>query len=251
MRLRNEVRRHTDTLSNAEPHQAHGDPPMSDFSEAIAIAGPIEAHDIRAHALAAIAPYLPRTTRGVALHEALAAVRRIDYEIKRHRPLVALAGHLPPPLLQTVLTIAKSITAPDWFARAMAGIAPHLPDAQRLATLQEALAAVRSIAYPYPRGMGPGRPGAVPAIAVLRGCNPRGTCYGTSPERQRQQINRCSRIRHPRAVRSTRSVRRTTCIACNRLPGLHPRRRVGSARSAFAAAPARRIPRRCPDDRRP
>ncbi|TRV46460.1 MAG: apoptotic protease-activating factor, partial [Microcystis panniformis Mp_GB_SS_20050300_S99D] len=83
-----------------------------------------------------LAPYLPENL----LPEALATAREIGNEYQRARALTGLAPHLPEILLEALAT-AREIRDEYQRARALTGLAPYLPEN----LLPEALATAREI----------------------------------------------------------------------------------------------------------
>ena len=73
--------------------------------------------------------------------QGLASARQILYEKQRAQALIALAPHLPAPLLQEALEVARTIPVERYRAEALAGLAPHLSGP----LLQEALEMAQAI----------------------------------------------------------------------------------------------------------
>jgi hypothetical protein len=89
------------------------------------------------------------------LAQALAAAAQIAWDYARARALSGLAPHLPPDLrdaaLAQALAAAAQIASDYDRARALSGLAPHLPPDLRDAALAQALAAAAQIARDYAR----------------------------------------------------------------------------------------------------
>ncbi|WP_054493079.1 P-loop NTPase fold protein [Ardenticatena maritima] len=112
-----------------------------DTDHALATARSIEVERYRAHALALLAPHLPKKERAHVLAEALATARSIEDERYRARALGALAPHLPQDLLIEIIDVARSIEDERYRTIALLGLVRYLP----AELLPEALDAARSI----------------------------------------------------------------------------------------------------------
>ncbi|BBH40438.1 hypothetical protein myaer102_29960 [Microcystis viridis NIES-102] len=119
----------------------------------------------QAAGLTAISSYLPPAL----LPEALEIARGIGDEYNRARALTGLAPHLPE-VLPEALEIARGIGDEDYRARALTGLAPHLPE-----VLPEALEIARGIGDEDYRasaltGLAPHLPEVLPeALEIARG----------------------------------------------------------------------------------
>jgi hypothetical protein len=91
----------------------------------------------QAEVLMALAPHLPEPL----LREALAAARTLENMRDRARVLATLAPHLPEPLLREALAAARTLENAYVRADALAALIPHLPEP----LLGEALAAARTL----------------------------------------------------------------------------------------------------------
>ncbi len=124
-----------------------------------------EYYRARARALTGLAPYLPEV-----LPEALEIARGIGNECYRARALTGLAPHLPESLLPEALEIARGIGSENYRAEALTQLAPHLPE-----VLPEALEVARGIGDEDYRaraltGLAPHLPEVLPeALEVARG----------------------------------------------------------------------------------
>jgi hypothetical protein len=110
--------------------------------EALAVAKAIAFLPARFEALAAVVPYLSKTERGVALREALVICDHRLPAIVRARGLMNIAPHLPETLLFEAFQKAKDIVAdrPD----ALAAFAPYLPELHREAAIRDGLLASKT-----------------------------------------------------------------------------------------------------------
>ena len=98
----------------------------------------------RIRALIGMAPHLPEALKEQTFKDALAAAREVrGLSAERATALAVLIPHLPEALLGDALAAVKGIADGFWRAEMLAGLASHLPEIERVQTLQEALAAAQ------------------------------------------------------------------------------------------------------------
>ena len=105
----------------------------------------------RSDALARLAPHFPGLERERILGEALAEAQMIELEEWRASTLTGLASSLSVSQLREALTMARAIQNKWQRAKALAGLAPHLPGPERERALQEGMIAARAIRDEYRR----------------------------------------------------------------------------------------------------
>jgi hypothetical protein len=122
------------------------------MTDALETARGIQDEFNRVRALAALAPYVPERHRSKALQEARAAIQAIRNVADRAHLLAmpALSAELlDDAVLLEVMTAAQQLSDPIERAWALAGIAPRLPERERVEAFRLALEATRRIAAPY------------------------------------------------------------------------------------------------------
>src|SRR5208337_4659995 len=92
-----------------------------------------------------LAPHLPEPLKGQACQQALNAAHNIEDEENRAKALTGLAPHLPVDLLPKALDAAQAIENKRYRAEALIGLAPHLPEPLRGQACQQALEAAQAI----------------------------------------------------------------------------------------------------------
>jgi hypothetical protein len=113
--------------------------------EALAAARQIEDANRRVRVLAQIAPHLSEAQEEQVLREALAVVLTIEEEKRQAWLLAWLASRLPATLSREALPAAQKIGEAHLQARALSGLALHLPTPERQRVLCEALMALREV----------------------------------------------------------------------------------------------------------
>jgi len=117
------------------------------LARALEAACQIDYPSYQAEALAGLAPYLPETLQG----EALAAARRIGDEAGRTQVLEALARGLAPAWLDEALAAARELESSYLRIRVWAALAPRLAEPARGRVLTDGLAAARGFEEITPR----------------------------------------------------------------------------------------------------
>lgn len=125
--------------------------PADTLGEALDTATGIQLEGARARVLAALAPALPEPQRSATLCGALRAAQLTADEWTRSRALVALAPQLPGALLTEALGAARSIVDGKWRAPALSALAQRAPAAETYAAWREALETTLLIKDEYVR----------------------------------------------------------------------------------------------------
>ncbi|WP_235497860.1 toll/interleukin-1 receptor domain-containing protein [Frankia sp. R43] len=115
------------------------------LARALTAATTLDSPDMRAWALAIIAPHLPASQRRPVLIQALAVPATEHWPVSRNRALTQAAPHLPADLLPRAFAVAVALGDSGARAEALVGLAPYLP----VRLLAEALATATTIDPPY------------------------------------------------------------------------------------------------------
>ncbi len=120
--------------------------PPDMLPEALTAARTIKDATDRAVAIAALAPRMPDEERAAVLTEALADIRT-SRDSKLVDALVALGPHLPAALLPEAAAAARKLAKQEDRWRALATVAPRLPEPERSVALADTLSAAQAHRY--------------------------------------------------------------------------------------------------------
>jgi hypothetical protein len=85
----------------------------------------------RAHAIGALAPFVPAERRAEVFNEALSAAASFENPGDLHQLVLSLAPHLPPEAVPAAVGLASTIDDSIWRPHALAALVPYLDEDER------------------------------------------------------------------------------------------------------------------------